>query len=424
MMTKRRSPSLFLTALAALALTGCTGRGGGESSPESQFTPAPATTGSGTRVYFDMRDPKGDDKGGGRYEYPTSFQGRFGFLDITRFRATDAGRFVAFEIEFRRSIGRTRRDGTTEAKNFWLQLVDIYIDQDGRPESGYQWSLPGRNVVFDERSGWEKMVLVTPGYSRDVVEMLRHRSSEPELMRARYHVLVPERVYPQGYSLKVMVPKDQLGGEPQPHWGYQVFAMGYDPENLAYKQLQNMQVQRFAGEESFGGGNDYQGDPNVIDLLAPSKQEQFRWLSNYASRQYRQANRYAVVPMLRAEAVGAGSMAAAGLAPGSGVATAGPVPGSGGAPAPQVSGSVPGLRSAPAPGSTPTRVEPVPPGPGTANSLVLPSRPPSQALPRPPSADLFSSGGASRSASPASSYPTSSSRQPEFSFELDPGVKE
>jgi carbohydrate-binding DOMON domain-containing protein len=245
-----------------------------------------------------MGDPKGDDKGPGRYEYPTSFQGRFGFLDITRFRALDADRFVEFEVEFRRPVARV--DGTTEAKNYWLQLVDIYVDQDGRPGSGHTWALPGRNLVFDGSSGWEKVVLVTPGHSRALLQLVRDRSSEQELQQNRHDVIVPERVYPQAYSLKIMVPKADLGGEPQPHWGYQVLALGYNPRNLAYRQLQNMQVQRFADEEHFGGGTDYQGDPNVIDLLAPSKEVQYRWLSDYSSHQHREASRLAVVPMVRA----------------------------------------------------------------------------------------------------------------------------
>jgi hypothetical protein len=249
-------------------------------------------------------------------------------------------------------------------------------------------------VVFEESSGWEKMVLVTPGHSRSVIEMLRHRSSEPELMQARYDVLVPERVYPQGYSLKVMVPKDQLGGEPQPHWGYQCFALGYAPENLAHKQFQNMQVQRFTSEQHFGGGNDYQGDPNVLDLLAPSKQEQFRWLSNYASRQYRDANRYAVVPMMRAH-VPDRTVFAPESPPAS---TATPVD-----PAPLFSSSA----------------APPPPKP-----VEIPSKPAKEFAREDPDARYRRS--ASRVQRDVEIPPeqTRELSSPEFSFELDPGVKE
>jgi hypothetical protein len=389
-------------------------------------------------VYFDVSDPKGDDKGGGRYEYPTSFQGRFGFLDITRFRVLDAGRFVAFEVEFRRPISRTRRDGSTEAKNYWLQLVDIYIDQDGKPDSGNSWSLPGRNIVFEENSGWEKVVLVTPGYSRTVIEMLRHRSSEPELMHARNDVIIPERVYPQGYRLKVMVPKSRLGGEPQAHWGYQVLALGYNPANLAHKQLQNMQVQRFADENNFGGGDNYQGDPNVIDLLAPSKQTQYRWLSNYASRQYREANRYAVVPMLRTQAVSPSPRFAP---PDRTTSAPGPVRDPSGldftsVPAPARSAPSPAwarpvqaqVKSPPVPDVLFSSAS-APPEPKPAR-LVAPSALPNPAAvlpPRPvldPDARYRVPETSVNRESRVAREQTRALASPEFSFELDPGVKE
>lgn len=363
-MTRPRSKLLFLISPLALMLVGCTARPGAEPQNEFTFAPSAAVVNDGRRVYFDMGDPKGDDKGTGRYEYPASFQGRFGFLDLTHFRAIDAGQFVELELEFRRPISRTRPDGTTEAKNYWLPLVDIYVDQDGKPDSGHSWALPGRNVVFDGTSGWEKVVLVTPGHSRATLKMIQNRSSEQELQQNRYDVLVPERVYPQAYSLKVMVAKGDLGGEPQPHWGYQVLVMGYNPRNLAYRQLQNMQVQRFADEAHFGGGTDYQGDPNVIDMLAPSKEDQYRWLSNFASRQHRESSRLAVIPVMRAGSASADPVSLSSSSPPParpGVAPAAPPP------APQAAPPVPSASPAAPPpppgGNTVRRDLPPPPEP-------------------------------------------------------------
>lgn len=384
---------LILPALAGvLALTGCTARDGAADRPPVGTGPVADASG---KVYFDMADPRGDDKGPGRYTYPTSFQGRFGFLDIRRFKVEDAGRFVSFLVEFRRPIDRARLDGSTEAKNYFLQLVDIYIDKDGKANSGRSWALPGRNLEFDERSGWEKCVLVTPGHSRSLVELIRQRSSDQQLYRSRNDIFIPERVYPRGYELKILVPKDQLGGEPQPHWGYQVFAMGYDSRNLAYQQLQNTSVHRFADEDDFGGGTDNEGDTNVLDILAPTAEEQYRWLSDYVSRQNRSGNRYAVVPMIRLPE--GGSVLDREPAP----APAAPLPV---AAAPALAAPLP-----PAPPALPPRPALPPvvssPAPGTA------------AAPAAPSSNRIDS----RYRVPESQTPRLSA--PEFSFEMDPGAK-
>jgi hypothetical protein len=383
-----------------LALTGCTAREGSGERPEVGAAPTQDASG---KVYFDVADPRGDDKGPGRYTYPTSFQGRFGFLDIRRFRVEDAGRFVSFLIEFRRPIDRARLDGSTEAKNYYLQLVDIYVDKDGEPGSGRSWALPGRNVEFDERSGWEKCVLVTPGHSRSLVEIIRQRASDQQLYRSRNDIFIPERVYPRGYELKVLVPKDQLGGEPQPHWGYQVFAMGYDPRNLAYQQLQNMSVHRFADEDDFGGGTDYEGDTNVLDILAPTAEDQYRWLGNYVSRQNRSSNRYAVVPMIRLPKGGSARAPDAPPAPAS--APPGPVAAPVVAPEP-----APAPPTLPAPPALPPRpaLPPAAPPASTGPVSSAPAAPPTNRI-------------ESRYRVPASEVPTLNS--PEFSFELDPGAK-
>ena len=41
------------------------------------------------------------------------------------------------------------------------QVIDIYIDQDGRPGSGLTRALPGRHIAIDSRTAWEKVLVVT-----------------------------------------------------------------------------------------------------------------------------------------------------------------------------------------------------------------------------------------------------------------------
>ena len=248
----------------------------------------------GRQVYFAFNDPKDDDKGTGRYQYPLKFNNREGYLDITRFTVEDGGQNVIFTITCRRPIPHRRDDGSTEPKGWWLQLMDIYIDKDHKKGSGYTQALPGRHVTFAKDSAWENVVLVTPNHSRTVEKMLEERTSDMDLVHMRKKIVIPHRAYAQGYTFVAYVPKYEIG-TPDPSWGYQVLMTGYREENLAYGQFQNEEVVKFAGQDLFGGGSDYKGDPNVIDMLATSAAEQYSILSNHVSAPYSGDDRWAEV---------------------------------------------------------------------------------------------------------------------------------
>lgn len=249
---------------------------------------------AGGRVYFSYSDARGDDKGPGTYQYPLSFENREGFLDITDFTVTDGGDNVVFTIGCRRPIPRRRNDGSTEAKGWWLNLIDIYVDKDHQRGSGYVRSLPGRNVEFVPESAWEKVVMVTPEASRTVEKLLEERTSDMELVHMRRDVIVPHRAYAEGFTFRVFVPKYDLG-TPEPGWGYQVLMLGFNERNLGTGQLQNEDVVKFAQNDLFGGGSDYRGDPNVIDMLAPTAAEQYRILGDHVSKPFTGDDRWAKI---------------------------------------------------------------------------------------------------------------------------------
>jgi len=306
----------LLTTAAAL-VAGCSGTGAGTQRPqELGVVEAPAPQ-SGRHVYFAFEDPKDDDKGPGRYQYPLKFNNREGYLDITGFTVEDGGNNVVFTVTVRRPIPLRRdEDGSTEPKGWWLQLMDIYVDKDHRSGSGYTRALPGRHVEFESSSAWENVVLVTPNLSRTVEKMLEERTSDMDLVHMRKKILVPHRAYAQGYTFVVYVPKFEIG-TPQPGWGYQVLMMGYDETNLSFGQFQNQEVVKFAGQEHFGGGSDFRGDPNVIDMLAPSAAEQYRVLGTYVAAPYAGDDRWATISCVygRGGAVGS-TTSAVPVAPG------------------------------------------------------------------------------------------------------------
>jgi carbohydrate-binding DOMON domain-containing protein len=283
---------------AASFITGC---GGSEKqAKESGVINLPER--QGRKVYFAFDDPRHDDDGTGRYRYPLSFDNREGFLDITRFTVEDGGSNVVFTISCRRPIEKYDTNGFTGPKGWWLQMLDIYIDKDGSEgrETGYLKALPGRQIEFEGKKGWEKVVLVTPNDSRIVEKILEDRTSDMELVHQRNDIVVPHRVYPQGFTFVVYVPKHEIGA-PQPGWGYQVLMTPYDSSNLSYGHFQNSKIGKFASQDKFGGGTDFDGNPNVLDMLAPTAEEQHRILSNHYSAPYSGDNKFAQICFIYGE---------------------------------------------------------------------------------------------------------------------------
>jgi len=296
---KLKSKVLGCLLILAFVVSGC---GGSSRKPAAETGVVKLPQTEGRKIYFAYDDPRYDDKGTGRYRYPLSFKNRDGFLDVTRFTVEDGGSNVIFKINCRRPIDRYREDGSTESKNWWLQMIDIYIDKDGKSDSsgtkkadsGYMKALPGRQIQFDGNNGWEKMILVTPNHSRTVEKILEERTSDLDLVHQRKDIIVPHKAYPQGYTFVVYVPKHELGA-PQPHWGYQLLMVPYNGANLSYGHFHNQKINKFASDQSYGGGSDFDGNPNVMDILAPSDRAQYRTLSDSYSAPYIGNNRYAKV---------------------------------------------------------------------------------------------------------------------------------
>ncbi len=292
MRQKNHFPMLVAAAMAALSLAGCSAR-----SVPPVYSPQAGIHQGDRKVYFAMKDPKGDDRGPGTYLYPLKFDNREGFFDITNFQVEDGGANVIFRITTRRPIQKFRRDGSSEAKGWFLQLMDIYIDKDRKKGSGVTRTLPGRWVNFTEEAGWEQMILVTPNRSLDVRRLIEGRTNDLGLVHLKPKIYIPRVVFVEGYDFIVKVPKANIG-QPQPHWGYQVMMLPFDSQNLANGQFQNGRVQKFPTTENFGGGSDYLGNPNVIDLLASSEEAQRDWLRDYDARPNAGDSRLATVPFI------------------------------------------------------------------------------------------------------------------------------
>jgi hypothetical protein len=252
------------------------------------------------KVYFHKSDKMFDDYGPGNYTYPADEENLYEYstFDITDFKVYDTKREVYFKITVK---GKLNKIGIPVNDNGWnFQMIDIYIDTDNIKGSGHKYPLPGRNVVFSPDSYWEKMILITPMNKNKVINAIKEKTSQYRLkqMVDNKEILIPDFYFVSQSTIIAKVLKKDLG-IPKDNWGYQVFMMGFNENADAPNELFNMEVRAVKGAANFGGGNNFYGNPNIIDMLEHYKGEQEKILSNYESYANAKYNKYAVVSMLR-----------------------------------------------------------------------------------------------------------------------------
>ncbi len=210
-----------------------------------------------------LSDPVGDDDGPGTYKYPTDPVYKPGSFDITQFEVVTSGD----EVEFRVSVNSRIEDPWDSAawggNGFSVQMVFVHIDTDHVKGSGVRDGLPGTNVRFAEDEAWDKVVIISPQGATRV-------NSEVDMKCPQWkdRIIVPRVTRAQGKTLIAVVDRKQLGGMPQPTWGYQVL-MQSNEGFPAKTDLLTRKVNEFEGQHRFGGGTDYDNDPQVMDILVP-----------------------------------------------------------------------------------------------------------------------------------------------------------
>ena len=80
-------------------------------------------------------------------------------------------------------------------------------------------------------------------------------------------IVVPRRTGGAGNTISAKVKLDELGGGDPATWGYQVVVQSNEgfPDKA---DLLTRKVNEFEGQHRFGGGNDGECDPHVMDILA------------------------------------------------------------------------------------------------------------------------------------------------------------
>jgi carbohydrate-binding DOMON domain-containing protein len=252
-------------------------------------------TGSATAQEIGFKDPVGDDKGPGGYTYPTDVVYKAGSFDITSFRVNVRGEQAEFEV----GVNALLEDPWRMNTGFSVQMVFIFIDTDHKAGSGFTQGLAGLNIAFAPDDAWDRAVILSPQSTSKV-------RSEVEAKGAAMKgaVLVPNRTRGSSRTIAAAVPLADLGGGDPGTWGFQV-VMQSNEGFPAAGDLLTRKVNEYEGQHRFGGGNDGDCDPHVMDILAgsasgdPAEAEaQFRALA-FECNPDGTAKKLATLPMVR-----------------------------------------------------------------------------------------------------------------------------
>jgi len=248
------------------------------------------------KTLIDIRDRIGDDKGSGYYQYPLNKELKRGTFDLKRFTVYEEGDLIVFDIQFRDYIMRNWNNGRSEQQGFVANLIDIYVDIDGVENSGYSFALPGRNVSFSGKMGWEKVIVVSPLSFIEMSEHIRTFTDDIDFMRKVPDIIVADGIIVEQDRIKVKVLASKIPGLSE-NSGFQCFSMGFS-RVLSASRFFNADVRAFPTADDFGGGYDEYGEPSIIDMVTPEGVSQYELLSKCRTSSYLENIEYASVPFV------------------------------------------------------------------------------------------------------------------------------
>ena len=205
-----------------------------------------------------FKDPVGDDNGPGTYKYPTDAVYKPGSFDLTGLKVKASGSNVDFEV----SVNSTLEDPWRMNVGFAVQMIFIFVRTGSGPS--FTQGLPGLNVAFGPEDAWNKCVILSPQPPSRVKAEVDAKASS-----LKAAILVPVRTKGSGRTISGSVPMKDLGTGDLTAWGYQVI-MQSNEGFPAKEDLLTRKVNEYEGQHRFGGGNDGDCDPHVMDILAGS----------------------------------------------------------------------------------------------------------------------------------------------------------
>lgn len=214
-------------------------------------------------IIFEMRDPVGDEYGPGSYTYPKSeqFAPYEGLFDLVHYKVEEDGDNYNFYFKF------------VEITNPWHapygfshQLIQVYIDND---EGGsLETFKPGANVRFEKSHPWNKLIKLT-GWTLEVFDYRDDVKANKRLTENKVEVLA------EGKTIKVSIPRAKLGDLEKAKYYVLIGSL----DGFAYDNYREV-VQEAQGWK-FGGNNNPDIMPHVIDILVPQGMDQKDILGSY-----------------------------------------------------------------------------------------------------------------------------------------------
>lgn len=204
-----------------------------------------------------FKDPAGDDKGPGTYTYPTDPVYTPGSFDLKGVKLKKSGSKVDVDV----TLGAKLEDPWNMGQGFAVQMIFVFIDTGDKAAKHFTDGLPGLNVGFEPDSAWDKVIVLSPQSAGRV-------KSEVGLKAAAVKdaVLVPSRTRGANFTISGAVDAAALPGDPAT-WGVQVVVQSNEGFP-APGDLLTRKVNEYEGQHRFGGGNDGDCDPHVMDVLA------------------------------------------------------------------------------------------------------------------------------------------------------------
>lgn len=281
-----------------------------------------ASAPTASNALFTLTDPRGDDYGTGKLQYPMNSDFEQGDLDLLSLSAYPADGGTMFEATFARPV-RTPPKRTIDAigtqldslarLGFYNFNLDVYVDTDGVAGSGSTTTLPGRGVMIDPSTAWEKVISLTPDptnarseLKRIVVRDERRRAqaegkkgiitdeTRGELQGSvDEFVYFPTQVRVIGNRVTFFVPASFLP-EAKKDYSYVVAVSGadivqrHDQSNRVMRRgdpseaLMILPVGTGRPTDRFGGAIEHDDFmPPLVDIIVAPGQDQQTVLSNY-----------------------------------------------------------------------------------------------------------------------------------------------
>jgi alpha-amylase/alpha-mannosidase (GH57 family) len=213
------------------------------------------------QVLKSIEDMAGDDYGPGYYTYPTDPVFLAGSFDVTSLEVMlEKSEKLIFRIGMRGGL-HSPWGGIT---GYSLQAVDIYIDTDGVPGSGVRKLYTARRAETLPEHAWEYYVRAC----MDTVAIYERGRRMDEVKVNSYADMMT-------YSILVEVPFAAIRGAGE--WNVIVALLGHD----GYSEGQVRPVEAAAGQWVFGGCDNPELCPAIVDLVLEDGPSQEEVLSSY-----------------------------------------------------------------------------------------------------------------------------------------------